>query len=414
MAESHLGPSREVSLAFCYRPLPGGYIRLMILPPGEYIDPLKCTILYVHVLHPSTNTTNRYNALSYTWGDPTDTTTLELVDPSNNNSGNIVVTRSLLTALEHFRDRRHHLAFWADQVCIDQSNIKGKETQIALMKLIYERAGAVYAWLGPRAGDSDLEMEKIADSESLFQRSRPPPADNEGAGTSSPHILSEVQKAQARALNAIHALLCRPWWSRTWILQESTAQVPAQILLCCGEKQLQMSTFLRFTDAIRARLIGPQLLHPGFERPLSVPFWPRFLAFLRSRQGSGGKRPLLALVENVRDTTATDPRDKVYSMLNFALERNPGDPELRPDYSQTLRQTYTRLALWHIKKYQCVDVFGHCGQTNCLVNHTPSWVPDWTQRLEPIVFPKFSIHDDPDSESLFSASGAYSDSLKNL
>jgi hypothetical protein len=413
MAQSHLGASREVSPAFCYGVLPGGYVRLMILPPGDDLDPLKCMILYVHVLHPSINTTNRYNALSYTWGDPTDTTTLELVDASNNRSGKIFVTQSLITALKHFRDRKHHLAFWADQVCIDQSNLGEKEQQIALMKLIYERAGAVYAWLGPWADDSDLAMEKIVDSESLFQpRSRPPLAHHEGAGAPSPHVLSEVQEAQARTLNAIHALLCRPWWSRTWILQESTAQVPAQTLLCCGEKQVQMSTFLRFTDAIRARLVGPQSLHPGFERLLSLPFWPRFLAFLRSRESSGGKRPLLALVENVRDTTATDPRDKVYSMLNFALERNPGDPELRPDYSQTLRQTYTRLALWHIKKYQCLDVFGHCGQTNCVVNRTPSWVPDWTQGLATIVFPKFSTHDDPDSGPLFSASGAHSGGLK--
>lgn len=384
----------------------------MILPPGHELATLKCTILYVHILHPSIKTTNRYNALSYTWDDPTDTAVLELVDASNSHAGKVKVTRSLVTALQHFRHPTHHLAFWADQVCIDQSNVEEKEMQISLMKLIYERAGAVYAWLGPRSDDSDLAMEKIADSDSLFESASLLPTYNGTSRMTSHQGPRKVQETQTMALSAIFALLCRPWWSRTWILQESTAQMPTQTLLCCGDKQLQLSTFLRFTDKIRGTLVHPQALHLGFQKLLSLPFWPRFLAFLRGRQVSAGKRPLLSLVENVRDTTATDPRDKVSAMLNFALERNPSDSELRPDYSQTLRQTYTRLALWHIRKYQGLDVFARCGQMHGLGDHMASWTPDRRQGVAHVAFPKYTVNDDPVSEPLYSASGVHSDSLQ--
>jgi hypothetical protein len=285
--------------------------------------------------------------------------------------------------------------------------------QISLMKLIYERAGAVYAWLGPKSDDSDLAMEKIADSDSLFESALLLPTRNGNAGIESHQNPREVQETQARrALSAIFVLLCRPWWSRTWILQESTAQIPTQTLLCCGDKQLQLSTFLHFTDKIRGTLIHSHALHPGFQKLLSLPFWPQLLGFLRSRQVSAGKRPLLSLVENVRYTIATDPRDKVYAMLNFALERNTNDAELSPSYTQTLRQTYTRLALWHIWRYQCLDVFAHCGRTHSVGDQMASWTPDWRQRAAHVVFPKSTVNDDPGSEPLYRASGAHMNGLQ--
>jgi hypothetical protein len=40
--------------------------------------------------------------------------------------------------------------------------------QIALMKLIYQRAGAIYALLGPPACDSDLAMKTPVDSASVY------------------------------------------------------------------------------------------------------------------------------------------------------------------------------------------------------------------------------------------------------
>jgi hypothetical protein len=36
------------------------------------------------------------------------------------------------------------------------------------MKLIYQRAGAIYVWLGPAASDRDLAMKTSADSASVY------------------------------------------------------------------------------------------------------------------------------------------------------------------------------------------------------------------------------------------------------
>ena len=40
--------------------------------------------------------------------------------------------------------------------------------QIALMRLIYQRAGAIYVLLGPPAGDSDLAMKTSVDFASVY------------------------------------------------------------------------------------------------------------------------------------------------------------------------------------------------------------------------------------------------------
>jgi hypothetical protein len=40
--------------------------------------------------------------------------------------------------------------------------------QIALMRLIYQRAGAIYVLLGPPAGDSDLAIKTSADFASVY------------------------------------------------------------------------------------------------------------------------------------------------------------------------------------------------------------------------------------------------------
>ena len=53
------------------------------------------------------------------------------------------------------------MAFWVDQICIGQSSNAEKEDQICFMKLIYERAGSIYAWLGPSADWSDLAINVL-------------------------------------------------------------------------------------------------------------------------------------------------------------------------------------------------------------------------------------------------------------
>lgn len=174
-------------------------------PPGadHLPPPLHCE-LSVHRLQGINNTT-RYTALSYTWGP--EPSTVGGGSPANTLTVNGEVLRApenLLLCLDAFRRRRQQGGgggsgdgcaeyIWADAVCINQNDLQEKETQIPLMKDIYELAVQTVIWLGPAEGDSDLAMDTL---ECLD------PKDFQAARFSA---------EQGRRWQAIMELLRRPW-----------------------------------------------------------------------------------------------------------------------------------------------------------------------------------------------------------
>ena len=427
------------SIPFQYRKLPGAYIRLVVVQPGIGDAPLQCSVFHRHILQAGKDTPSRFNAVSYTWGDPTDKASLQLLDASNGHAGYVVVTKSLIAALMHFRHPQGAMAIWADQLCINQSDTDEKETQIGLMKMIYERAGSVMAWLGPAADDSDLAMDKLADAQWVERQLKATTEGTRSSSTQSENLEAHADDDPA-VWAAIHALLMRPWWSRTWIWQEASAQILTQTLVCCGEKSVMLHLINLIIDAARFALVAPQDVQPGLQKLLSNPYLARFTAFLRQRQSYKIQRPLLAWVENARDSISSDPRDKLYAMLTFGSE-GPKIPDLRADYSKSPRQAYVEFVLWHIGRYRCLDIFGHCvlneersenvvgdlttrsltavgevvpeTSSRLLPMHLPTWVPDWTRNVNHLDIPKLANPSEPASSPLFNASGVPSEGISD-
>jgi hypothetical protein len=48
---------------------------------------------------------------------------------------------------------------WADQICIDQSNLDERSQQVLLMKAIYEKALTVFVYLGEGSPDSQMGVD---------------------------------------------------------------------------------------------------------------------------------------------------------------------------------------------------------------------------------------------------------------
>jgi hypothetical protein len=89
----------------------------------------------------------KYEALSYTWGDMKDTVSIEIGLNSYT-----AITRPLdqfLRSLsQHVDSNSNQLYFWADQICINQSDIDERNQQVALMGEIYIRSQRTLVWLG--------------------------------------------------------------------------------------------------------------------------------------------------------------------------------------------------------------------------------------------------------------------------
>jgi hypothetical protein len=107
-----------------------------------------------------------YAAISYTWGEPSDTTWIYVNDIP------VTIRKNCHYALWQIRRqlllrRPAYAHFWIDSLCINQADVEEKSAQVSMMADIYERAFVVYACIGPPADGSEslvrflLEIDKL-------------------------------------------------------------------------------------------------------------------------------------------------------------------------------------------------------------------------------------------------------------
>ena len=130
-----------------YEPLPGSnHIRLLHLEPGT--GNIQFTLRPV-----SLDDKPEYEAVSYCWGDVSDTR------PVYCGTISLEITNSLHTALRRLRYEKEIRVLWADAICINQHNVAEKNTQVQLMRRIYSQPSRVLIWLG----DDMTGLEGLAD-----------------------------------------------------------------------------------------------------------------------------------------------------------------------------------------------------------------------------------------------------------
>ena len=125
-------------MTFCYDTLPdNASFRIFILEPGDIGDSLQGSLKTY-----SRDNAPPYEALSYVWGSPHRTESMEC------NGQNFPITESLDAALRHNRSSCSPRLFWIDQICINQSDLDERRQQVTIMREIYADAKMVTAWLG--------------------------------------------------------------------------------------------------------------------------------------------------------------------------------------------------------------------------------------------------------------------------
>jgi hypothetical protein len=92
---------------------------------------------------------------------------------------------------------RGYKYIWVDALCINQKDVSGRNSQVAIMSKIYESAKEVVVYLGKEYGDSKTAIEYLKSHEFAYDPKSNFPQDTKTAGT---HLLQ------------------RPWFSRIWVL----------------------------------------------------------------------------------------------------------------------------------------------------------------------------------------------------
>ncbi|OWY47296.1 hypothetical protein AA0118_g948 [Alternaria tenuissima] len=173
---------------------------------------------------------------------------------------------------------------------------------------------------------------------------------------------------------AVDELLARPWWGRTWIVQEVWCASDA--VLQCGATKLKWKNFQKAMDYAEGwDDMGDHV--KGTERQSQ---WEtlrrRYTLAIHLAKARVNGSTLSSLLWNIWDRASTDPRDKVFAVLGLVGENKDGDSTMEPDYRKSMDQIYREIAREIIIKESRMDILlaasGVYGN-----DELPSWVPDW-------------------------------------
>ena len=405
--EHQIEDNREI-----YEPLPGKmFIRLLTLLPclDERTD-LKSK-LYVANLRDRP----QYDAVSYTWGSFGSEEYIHIGGLRQ------PITTHLAFILRRLRQQEMHNnpRLWVDMLCINQADIMEKVDQIHIMGSIFREAWEVVIALGDATATDEIGVDYIASLASA-------------ATEDSRDELRErvLHIHRDRGWLAIGGLFARPWWCRSWVIQEIVLAANATFLF--GELSLSFDVLdkvLRFADIIleTSKIIGVhdkgyRLLeeHSGWQSALAI-------SVTRRDRYNGFQPKLLQLLWRFRNHASVDPRDKIFALLGLteldsrytcemsesegwtqSVSRMPWRRRNVPsvDYNQPVEYIYKQCARYFLEEAQCLDILSYCSSSGCRLQGVdlPTWVPCFAKAssIVPLVL---GIFDGEDSMALFSAGG---------
>ena len=337
---------------------PEKQIRLVTVKPGNSSDDIQCE-LTVHTLED----TLKYPALSYRWGEPTDTTEILL------DGRPFQVTKNLEAALRHYREvwGESELRMWIDAVCINQRDDKEKSHQVQKMGMIYRIALGAFVYLGEEADDSDEAIAFFGEFEKRFIQDEAirnvielDHTSEEWKDTETGKWLLETIYADGgRIWKAISNLFAREYWERCWVLQE--VSLAKKITMSCGYKyhtfrQLRFETAVRFLDNVGWQLSYAPKSMPRLPKEPGKMAWVRELR-LRTDRATNANFPLFHLMTYNSKLLSWDPRDRVFSLLG--LVRDPHYPRYLAEYTKSVEQIYCEVARIFMTRQQQSDLLSY-------------------------------------------------------
>ncbi|KAL2146799.1 hypothetical protein VTI28DRAFT_2280 [Corynascus sepedonium] len=406
---------------YTYAPLPlstDDEIRLLYLEPGTGDDPVRFRLVPVRLSQPPV-----YEAVSYCWGDPTDTVDA-LCDGKR-----LPIPRNLHAAFRRLRPRPRQeegggtaaaagaRVLWADAACINQDDVAEKNAQVQLMRAVYTRPTRVLIWLGEHDdGDTPPEMLRAL------------PGCIRTALDLLPPEVFEQDEVHRESKKVFHDVLTfrAPWFDRRWVIQEvvlANDHVPR--LAIWGDIEFAWEDLAKVAYRLAAYnlylvLAGQSVTHTG--SPYTRSFYMKggrpgkvmtslFQVYLiRHYRDRGG-----TLMDGILATTTflcTDPRDCIYSLLS--MPRTPTGPA--PDYAATVEDIYLQFATMSLVRdgnFKVLSLAPHTffqtGNKPLKRLDLPSWVPDLscTGFVEPVV--NYSVR-----PQVFSAGGDALDAMPTV
>jgi hypothetical protein len=284
-------------------------IRLLRFSPAGPTEE-RATDLRIEIFHARLGSKPTYNALSYTWGQPSNPVSIAC-----NDGCILLITQNCASALCRLRKDDTGTPLWIDAICIDQENLAERSQQVSIMRDIYRFAQQVIIYLGEREADDAVAMQYLSnynrEEEQALARSKLRPG--RAVGTFEVDLSSPIPRA-------LQVLYRRPWFERVWVLQEANWAKDAKVL--CGEYKVCWSTM---KIACQAVIIQRKF---GFKNAVEPPAILRIISGISMVHHVDSQGNLLQRLHETRCCKATDPRDKIFALLSTGYDAALSQSEL--------------------------------------------------------------------------------------
>ncbi|KAJ8107443.1 hypothetical protein OPT61_g8864 [Boeremia exigua] len=333
----------------------------------DYTDEIHCTFSIV-----SLDDGPEYEALSYVWGETGNQATVYLDGHS------FPITKNLYHALFHMRQTTMRI-LWADALCINQSNVDERSSQVFQMGSVFAQASQVVVYLGAWgiAGTAFRLIEALAAD---------PLRHYHDAALMLPLMQlfgSDLDSDIAKV--SLEGFFSLQWWSRVWTVQEYALARKASFQsghhLVSGDSVFGMIDGLykhRSCCVRRSRLPNawlflndlPMITHLNMS--LLLHFYARIP---HKREGLS-----LYIIAGFRDRQCSNPLDKIYGFLGLTNESFRS--QLQPDYNLTPRAVYTTATVAWILESKTLNSMSYVGWERDRSSDIPSFVVDLSAMIE--------------------------------
>lgn len=349
-------------------------IRLMTLFPGSFDDPI---VLSIQKKTLTETQIPSFEALSYAWGNASDRQHIfvqkksmlvakwKKMTSSSNAWTTLSVTSNLSEALRYIRYKEQPRVLWADAVCVDQQNLDERGKQVMRMPDIYGSAKGVIAWLGPESSNSALAMKIIVHIGSRITLDYQQGIINLKLDSDHPfeHFHENLQLDE-EAYRAIRDLLSRSWFERLWILQELYLG-RERIHMLCGFQRTSWEQFCYAVAYLRSiNASDPDKVGDRLENVRKTMIYKE----------CGFSDSLIDLLPRTRYLKCSDPRDKVYAVLNLASNASS---DIQSDYSKSTSEVFRKVMEHSLSKVKSLRLLANCSLRERKLG-MPTWVPDWS------------------------------------
>jgi hypothetical protein len=331
-----------------------------------------------------------FQALSYVWGEWTEANLRWLYIDGKR----LQITSNLYSALiqlQHSSSTTIPEFYWADQICIDQSNARERSNQVAFMDQIFSHAAGVIVWLGRETklmiaafeGLRVLAAHIVENGgwEHFFQHH---PTIKMQYFHQFCRLQDPCWDEDAVVWQALAEFTRNEWFFRLWVFQELILAKKA--VFVCGSYILDSHSVLSCFNAILQSNHRLFVLMHG--QPTTDVIVQRHynalveLSMMRAKRARSKGQSLCKLIAFAAYRDAKDPRDKIYALRGLAADITSND--LLPDYTLETGEVYKSLAHHYLKEQKFLEVFSLIyppDEPLPGISVTPSWVPKLSRKV---------------------------------